>query len=237
MTIFENPTVTGRQRQSPGRRPKQAHGKYLLSGGLLICPTCGGHFEALTDRPGKQRGVYVCSTRRRKPGVCTNRLALPIAQTDDNVLDVVGGEVLSDRFIEELLSTVDKGEADDSARLTADRDRLQREIDNLMDLAASGVSASTLAGKIKDREVQIGKLDRQLKQPRHAPPNIEKLRGALQQRAEEWRPQCQPVGTRSRVGSSGLMTFARQPEHLPGAILSLTVAAWKCRSRRKPPRS
>ena len=56
-----------------------------------------------------------------------------------------------------------------------------------MDLAASGVSASTLAGKIKDREVQIAKLDRQLKQPRHAPPNISKLRGALQQRAEEWR--------------------------------------------------
>ena len=29
-----------------GRVPERAHGKYLLSGGLLVCPQCGGHFEA-----------------------------------------------------------------------------------------------------------------------------------------------------------------------------------------------
>jgi hypothetical protein len=29
-----------------GRVPERAHGKYLLSGGLLVCATCGGHFEA-----------------------------------------------------------------------------------------------------------------------------------------------------------------------------------------------
>jgi hypothetical protein len=27
------------------RAPQNAGGKYLLSGGLLICPTCGDHFE------------------------------------------------------------------------------------------------------------------------------------------------------------------------------------------------
>ena len=27
--------------------PERAHGKYLLTGGMLSCPTCGGHFEAL----------------------------------------------------------------------------------------------------------------------------------------------------------------------------------------------
>ena len=28
-----------------GRALHKSHGRYLLSGGMLICPTCGGHFE------------------------------------------------------------------------------------------------------------------------------------------------------------------------------------------------
>ena len=30
--------------------PETASGRYLLSGGLLICPTCGGNFEPLRGR-------------------------------------------------------------------------------------------------------------------------------------------------------------------------------------------
>ena len=30
--------------------PEKAHGKYLLTGGMLICPTCRGHFEGLRLR-------------------------------------------------------------------------------------------------------------------------------------------------------------------------------------------
>ena len=78
-----------------GRVPERSHGKYLLSGGLLVCPTCGGHFEArMAPWKGIKGGVYICSTRRRKPGVCGNVLALPIAETDDTVLSMVEGEVL-----------------------------------------------------------------------------------------------------------------------------------------------
>ena len=87
------------------------------------------------------------------------------------------------------MSLVDRGEADDTARLTAERDRLQREMSNLIDLVASGVSADTLAPKIREREAAIAKLDRQLRTPRQVPPNIEKLRSALLQRAEEWRAE------------------------------------------------
>ena len=86
--------------------PERAHGKYLLSGGLLLCPTCGGHFEAL-ESPWKHDGVYVCATRRRKPGTCTNTLVLPMAATDATVLEMVAGEVLGTPFIEELLTLVD----------------------------------------------------------------------------------------------------------------------------------
>jgi site-specific DNA recombinase len=53
--------------KAKGRAPQNASGKYLLSGGLLVCPTCGGHFEAF-KAPWKPEGIYVCATRRRKTG-------------------------------------------------------------------------------------------------------------------------------------------------------------------------
>jgi site-specific DNA recombinase len=169
-----------------GRAPQNASGKYLLSGGLLVCPTCGGHFEAFKS-PWKPDGVYVCATRRRKPGVCTNTLALPMAATDETVLEMIEGEVLGTRYIEQLLSLVDKGDGENAARLAADRQRLEREMSNLLDLAASGVATETLAPKIREREHQIAKLDAQLRTPRPVPPDVEKLRLALSQRAEQWK--------------------------------------------------
>lgn len=100
---------------------------------------------------------------------------------------MVEGEVLGTRFINELLALVDRGEADNSALLTAERERLQREVSNLLDLVASGVSNETVAPKIREREAQIAKLDAQLRKPRPAQPNIDALRAALEERARAWR--------------------------------------------------
>ena len=78
--------------RNDGTAAHRAHGRYLLSGGMLLCPTCGGHFEARkypwrVNEPGGHQGhVYICATRRRKPGVCTNTLALDIAEADDGAL-------------------------------------------------------------------------------------------------------------------------------------------------------
>ena len=82
------------------RVPERAHGAYLLSGGLLKCRLCGGHFEALKS-PWKHGGNYVCATRRRKPGVCANTLALPIESTDKMILEMVD-QAFSPALIEEL---------------------------------------------------------------------------------------------------------------------------------------
>jgi len=169
-----------------GRAPQNASGQYLLSGGLLVCPTCGGHFEAFRS-PWKPDGVDVCATRRRKPGVCSNTLALPMAATDETVLEMVEGEVLGTRFIEELIALVDKGDEDNATRLIAERDRLRREVSNLLDLAASGVSAETTAPKIREREHEIAKLDAQLRTPRPVRPEVERLRDSLHQRAARWK--------------------------------------------------
>ena len=93
--------------------PERANGKYLLSGGMLVCPTCGGNCEAVLKPWGKaDAGIYVCATRRRKPGACSNMLTLPMDEADADFLEVVSEKLLGRAFIEELLALVDTGEAD-----------------------------------------------------------------------------------------------------------------------------
>jgi hypothetical protein len=78
------------------------------------------------------------------------------------------------------------------------------EISNLMDLVASGISATTIAPKIREREGRVTALDVKLRSARPAPPNIEKLREALHQPAEqlEGRPSQRTEGGVSAAASS-----------------------------------
>ena len=96
-------------------------------------------------------------------------------------------KALGTRFIEELLALVDRGKADQTLRLTEDRERLEREVRNLIQLVASGVSAETLAADIKQREREIAEGRRPAKAPRAQQPDIERLRDALHQRAAQWK--------------------------------------------------
>lgn len=173
-------------RRPPQQRAQGVRGTYLLSGGMLICPTCKGHFEAFKS-PWKQEAVYVCATRRRKPGVCPNTLTLPVTDTDEIILTFVEGEVLAPKFIEELLALVDQGEDDDTVQVVAQRDRLQGEIANLLKLVASGVSPDTIAPEVRKREAEVNQLEARLRTPRPVRPDIDKLREALTLRADEWK--------------------------------------------------
>ncbi len=175
-----------KQKARSKHAPQQAFGKYLLSGGLLICKTCGGHFEAFKS-PWKQDGVYVCATRRRKPGVCTNTFTTPISVADEAVLDLVEQEALGTKFIEELLALVDKGDADAMEGLAAERSRLQVEVDRLVGSIAAGVPADAVAPLIRDHHAAIAKLDVRLRAPRPAQPKVKELRAALEHRAATWR--------------------------------------------------
>jgi site-specific DNA recombinase len=217
--------------RADGRAPEKAHGKYLLAGGLLICPQCGGHFEGRKNpwKPSKKTlqnapaerphvaHVYICSTRRRKPGVCTNTLALPIEETDDAVLSIVEGEVLGTRFIRELLTMV-KDAPDQTAWLAAERDRLQTEVDRLVASIAAGVPAETVAPLVNERQSAIRKLQARLRVPR--PPQLEheRLRAALDQRAKEWKrdlraePRVARLVLRRLVGPITLHDESARPE-------------------------
>jgi site-specific DNA recombinase len=166
-----------------GKMPEKTWGKYLLTGGMLICPTCGGHFEGLKY----PKEVYVCSTRRRKPGACTNTLALPMPLADTAVLDMIEGEVLGSRYIEELLAMVHQNETDGLSRLAADRDRLRGEVEKLVGSIALGEARASIVSAIRERELEIARLEARLRAPKREAPNLERLREALEQRAAEWR--------------------------------------------------
>jgi DNA invertase Pin-like site-specific DNA recombinase len=175
---------------SPGHTPQRAHGKYLLSGGLLVCSTCKGHFTGYVS-PWTHEAVYLCGTRRQKPGTCSNSLRLPMAETDEAVLEIVAGEVLAPSMIDELLAMVDRGQADTTARDVAERDRLQQEVQNLVEAIAKGVARETVVVEIRRRQAEIATLNARLTAPRREPPNMERLRQALTLRAEEWKATLQ----------------------------------------------
>lgn len=206
--------------RSDGRMPENAHGQYLLSGGMLICPQCGGHFEARKyPWKGHPPHVYICSTRRRKPGVCTNTLALPIAETDDDTLSVVEDEILAPQFIDQLLSLLDSS-GDDVAALTRERERLSQEVKRLVNSIAEGVPVDTVASAIRDRERAARLLEVRLRAPRRAP-NVERLRAVLEQRADEWKaelraePKVDRLALRPLVGPLTLHDESTRPDFIP----------------------
>lgn len=122
-------------------------------------------------------------------------MAFPMAAADANVLELIEGEILGERYINELLAMVDQGESDNVARLNADRARLRGEIENLVSSIAVGVPADTVAPGIRQRELEISRIEARLRAPKQQP-NIERLRDALTQRAEEWK---QTLRTEPRV--------------------------------------
>ena len=176
-----------------GHVPERAHGRYLLSGGLLICPTCGGHFEArMAPWQGIHGGVYICSTRRRKPGVCRNIYAIPIAEADNIVLTMAARELLSRSVVKDLLRLVDSASRDPQLvpNLMAQRERLQNEVANLVKLVAGGLALDVAGAEIQKREDEIRRIDVDLASARSkAPPNLDRLRDALLQRTSEWKSE------------------------------------------------
>jgi site-specific DNA recombinase len=211
--------VRYKQSLKTGHHPDKAAGRYLLSGGMLLCPTCGGHFEA-RKYPWRGKGahpVYMCATRRRKPGVCSNTLALPIEATDDEVLSIVEEEVLCTDFIKELLSLV-KDAPDETAWMTAERDRLQVEHDRLIASIAAGVPADSVASLVQEKAETISRLERKLLVPRPKRLDHERLRAALERRSTEWKrdlrnePSVARIVLRRLVGPLTLWNEAERPD-------------------------
>jgi hypothetical protein len=104
---------------------------------------------------------------------------------DDVVLTMIEGDILGTNAIEEL-ALVDQGQSDNISRLTSDRDRLRGEVEKLVGSIALGEAPASIVSAIRDRELEIARLEVRIRSPKQAP-NIERLRDALTQRAAEWK--------------------------------------------------
>ena len=105
--------------------------------------------------------------------------------------------MLDTRYIEELLALVDHGDVDESVQLNAERERLKREIDNLIELAAAGTRS--VAPKLQEREAALDRVEARLRIQRPAPPNIERLRATLEQRTAQWKADLRTEPQVSRL--------------------------------------
>jgi hypothetical protein len=83
---------------------------------------------------------------------------------------------------------------------------------------------------IRERELEISRLEVRLRTPRKEAPNIEALRAALTQRAEEWRatlrtePRVARLLIRRLIGPLELPDDSPRPEWIEGVAEGKTVA-------------
>ena len=168
-------------------RPAPHAVRHLLSG-LLQC-SCGASFEAQSGRRGQRKGgVYVCSAARRKgQAVCASRVHLPAAQTEALIMEAVERELLdADVFGEVLDLAVHRllSEAPARGALTAELERVTRELGNLSAAIAAGGEMQTLVAEIRTRESRKAEIERALQRS-----GIDRrgLRDALAARLADWK--------------------------------------------------
>lgn len=212
--------------KAQGRAPHRAHGKYLLSGGMLLCPTCEGHFEAFTS-PWLDRGVHRCARARRKPGTCSNTIRLDIEETDHAVVDVVEGEVLGRSYVDRLLALVDHDVVDERPGLQAQVDERQAEVRKLVESIAVGVPAETVAPLIREKQREIARLEAEIRRPRPERLDVERLRAALEQK--------RPTGDACSEASAGqaAAAAARRAHHAAHACARLDARLTRRVGRRR----
>jgi site-specific DNA recombinase len=162
-----------------------SHGKYLLSG-LMRCP-CGGNFEAQKHSSFNRRGMmYVCSIHRRKgSAVCGNRLALPIVDTDERILNVIEGEVLTPSFIDLVLDSVFTPDDVNRPALEEEAADLERQIANLTTAVKVGGDIPALVTELRAANARLQDVRRRLAPQEHH--QREELRAALEQRVSDWK--------------------------------------------------
>ena len=168
----------GRLLGSPRRHGHNAN-KHLLAG-CLAC-ACGATFEAV-------RGVYVCSARRRKgASVCASDLTLNIEQIDHVCLDALEEVVLSGEFIDRVLDATFTHDTNaERLALTAERDRVAKEVTNLTSAIAAGGDIPALAAALQERDKRLKSLTSQIAKVAE-PPDRDVLRAALELRTANWR--------------------------------------------------
>jgi site-specific DNA recombinase len=201
-------------------------GTALLSGGMLICSTCGGNYELRTgvQRHKKTNEVvrvtraYSCATRRRKPGACSSEpIYIDVEAMDHVFLDRVEEEALSPEAVEELMKAAPKSVSDSRAALVDRISTLKAEKGRLAKALAT-TDDEDVKSEFDARVAAIAKAEAALANLPDAPLDPAGLRAALEQRRHDWREKLRGSVEVARVLIRKLvspMTIAPDPEPVP----------------------
>ncbi|MBS1157156.1 MAG: hypothetical protein H6R07_3080 [Proteobacteria bacterium] len=154
------------EKQIEALTDKARHSHHLLSG-LMICEECGCPMIAIRCSYGsgstrRLESCYMCSGYKKHGTVkCSNSLRKPTKLFEEQIIQVIKREFLSDSAISTLTAEVANLLKDDNEplqrklqNLQAELKKLEREIDNLWAIAAAGSdnTPATLGREIKKRE-------------------------------------------------------------------------------------
>ncbi len=138
--------------------------RYALSG-IARCHVCGGGLKVFHGAKDIPR--YRCAERgRRGTAVCANNRGIPVEELDEAVRLAVHELLTQDpSAVAALLEERDQrlraeqaGQGDVRAAALAKAADLEKEIDNLVNLAASGKAPARVLDGIREREIQVAEL-------------------------------------------------------------------------------
>ena len=125
------------------------------------------------------------------------RIPNKLEETDNLILNVIEGEVLSPTFIRVVLDSAFTERPDERLARHEERARITREIENLTLAVAHGGDIPQLVGLLKKRERRLKAIDVKLV-PKEEP-SREALRLALEQRADDWRKTLRANARQGRL--------------------------------------
>lgn len=157
--------VLVKRRPQPGQQRNRKDG-YILSG-VLWCET---HNCAITGYGHDGYRYYACESYRRGGRKESNCPSIKKEYIEGFVLNILKETVFTREHIKLALNDLSKTIGEEEKQYQKERSRikehiarLQREIDNLQNAIAQGISASALMSGIEKRHKELDDWDRQLK--------------------------------------------------------------------------
>jgi site-specific DNA recombinase len=149
-------------------RPRGTDSKYLLPG-FGRCACCNGVMHVRTRDHGRKRAAFYACTSYHKRGstVCTNRLEVPMEQTDSLVLGKIRDQVLTTDIINEIIARTfaaakAKNPQDDLERLRREQTTIGTEIARYVDAIGCGGDVPELVAALKTRRTRRTELTRMI---------------------------------------------------------------------------
>lgn len=152
--------------RAPDRTPLNTHRSDYLLAGRLFCAHCGAPFIGQHTRHGKYR-YYQCQSKNKLGAKGCAAKQLPKEETEAAVIDLLRRDVLSPRYLRELLDLVN-AEADTASHaavaeaeaVATQLAEARKKLDNLYRaIEDGGLDLSILAPRIREVKTRVDELD------------------------------------------------------------------------------